>query len=48
MTRKDEIRLQEILNRGYPYPWDFWGSSNSGFAGEDYEAYWAKKQKPDA
>ena len=37
---KDERRMKEIFVRGAPYPWDFWESSESGFAGQDYETYW--------
>jgi hypothetical protein len=35
----------QILDRGAPYPWDFWESSESGFAGQDYEKYWEEKEK---
>jgi hypothetical protein len=37
---KEERRMEEILNRGAPYPWDFHESSESAFAGHDYETYW--------
>jgi len=37
---KDERRMKEIFDRGAPYPWDFWESSESEFAGQDYETYW--------
>ena len=37
---KDERRMKEIFDRGAPYPWDFWESSESGLAGQDYETYW--------
>ena len=40
---KDERRMKEIFDRGAPYPWDFWESSESGFAGQDYETYWMEK-----
>jgi hypothetical protein len=43
--RKDERRMIQILDRGAPYPWDFWESSESGFAGQDYEKYWEEKEK---
>ena len=39
---KDERRMKEIFDRGAPYPWDFWESSESGFAGQDYETYWSE------
>jgi hypothetical protein len=37
---KDERRMKEIFDRGAPYPWDFWKSSEYGLAGQDYETYW--------
>ena len=42
---KQHQRMQQILDRGAPYPWDFWESSESGFAGHDYEQYWEKGRK---
>ena len=42
--RKDERHMQMVFDRGAPYPWDFWESSESGFAGQDYEVYWQEKE----
>ena len=41
---KDERRMKEIFDRGAPYPWDFWESSESRFAGQDYETYWQEEE----
>ena len=41
--RKDERHMQMVFDRGAPYPWDFWKSSESGFAGQDYEVYWQEE-----
>ena len=38
--RKEEKRYELILKRGFPYPWDFYESSESIYAGKDYEQYW--------
>jgi len=43
--QKEERRMVQILERGAPYPWDFWESSESGYAGQDYEKYWEEKGK---
>jgi hypothetical protein len=42
---KEERRMEQILDRGAPYPWDFHEGSESGFAGQDYEKYWEEKKK---
>lgn len=43
---KEHQRMQQVLDRGAPYPWDFWESSESGFAGQDYEQHWEEKEMP--
>jgi len=43
--RTEERRGELIMKRGYPYPWDFWPSSESPYAGQDYETYWKEKEK---
>lgn len=32
---------QKIMDRGFPYPWDFHLGSETGFAEKDYHKYWA-------
>ena len=41
---KEGRRLELIYKRGSPYPWDFWLSSESVYAGKDYEQYWEDKE----
>lgn len=41
---KEQRRLELIYKRGFPYPWDFWLSSESVYAGKDYEQYWEDKE----
>jgi len=36
--------MKEIFDRGAPYPWDFWESSESGLAGQDYKTYWQEEE----
>ena len=38
--RKEERRYELILKRGFPYPWDFYESSESVYSCKDYEQYW--------
>jgi len=42
MSYIEEVRAwQKIMDRGFPYPWDFHLGSETGFAGKDYHKYWA-------
>jgi len=41
---KDERRIELIFLRGFPYPWDFHLSSNSEYAGKDYDHFWFEKE----
>ena len=42
---KDLKRHELIMARGVPYPWDFDEGSESEFAGQDYEQYWAVQKE---
>ena len=45
-TYIEDLKQHElIMARGFPHPWDFNEGSESGFAGQDYEQYWAVQKE---